>query len=179
MKQILTEMATNLRTKDEKTIYLENKVSDLKPRVDECDTYSPKDCLIREKLPTTNDINGDVPPISHQVRDFLKEYFNYETHPSNFKACQLLGLRKNQTYEPATFVKFIYSAKTIKRIFSLGHSVLTTDYQCSLMESFHLNSVKSKPRLKMLAQKHLPSIAMSRPLQKLLTDFLKVLCLNH
>ena len=108
LKQILTELVTNLRKKDEQITYPENKVAGLESRVDECETYSSKQYLIMENLPITNDINGNVPHFSHQVCDFLKQHVNYETHPSNYRACHPLKPWKNEAYSPATFVKVMY-----------------------------------------------------------------------
>ena len=108
LKKILTEIVTNLTIKDEKIKSLENKVADLEARVDECEIYSSKDCIIMEKLPIKNFNNGNVPPLSHQVCDFLKSYINYETHPSSFKACHPLGPWKNEKHAPAIIVKFVY-----------------------------------------------------------------------
>ena len=104
LRQILTEIVTNLTIKDEKIKSLENKVADL----DECEIYSSKDCIIMENLPIKNFNNGNVPPLSHQVCDVLKSYINYETHPSSFKACHPLGPWKNEKYAPAIIVKFVY-----------------------------------------------------------------------
>ena len=40
LRQILTEIVTNLTIKDEKIKALENKIADLEARVDECEIYS-------------------------------------------------------------------------------------------------------------------------------------------
>ena len=93
--------------KEEKNNYLEIKAADLESRMDECETYLSKERLIVQNSPITNDINVNLPPLTHQECDFLKQYVNYETHPSNFKACHHLRHWKNEKYAPAKIVKLI------------------------------------------------------------------------
>ena len=63
---------------DERILALENRVAKLEERVDECEKYSSKDCLIFENLPIKKP-EGKVPTLKHQVCDFLLKYLNWET----------------------------------------------------------------------------------------------------
>ena len=42
-----------------------------------------------------------------QVRNFLKNYLNYESHPSNFKTCHFLGKFEAEKKQPPVMLKFI------------------------------------------------------------------------
>ena len=148
LRQILTEIVNNLTIKDEKIKSLENKVADLEARVDECEIYSSKDCIIMENLLIKNCNNGNVPPLSHQVCDFLKSYINYETHPSSFEACHPLGSWKNGTFAPAVIVKFVYFGEKMSfmavNLGYQGHQTLLMVKLCTSKRGSHPNSVKSK-----------------------------------
>ena len=104
VRQIFDKLLTDLGKKDEIILDLANKVDDLEQRVSAQERYSSKDCLILENLPI---VNNQV-PLSHQVCDFLAQFLQYKTSPSNFKACHLLGTWKNINYPPAVIVKFLY-----------------------------------------------------------------------
>ena len=64
-----------------------NQVQSLEERVDEIERYSSKDCFIIDNMPL-----GDSKwNLEIQVCNFLKNYLNYESHSSHFKACHFLG----------------------------------------------------------------------------------------
>ena len=68
---------------------MENEIADLESSMDDCETFSSKVCLIMKNIRITNDIDGNVQPLKHQVWvcDLLKQCVNYETNPSNFETC--------------------------------------------------------------------------------------------
>ena len=103
VRQTFDKLLTDLGKKDEIILDLANKVDDLEQRVSAQERYSSKDCLILENLPI---VNNQV-PLSHQVCNFLAQFLQYKTSPSNFKACHLLGTWKNINYPPAVIVKFL------------------------------------------------------------------------
>ena len=76
-----------LSDRDEQILALTNRVDDLERRVLECEKYSSKDCNILINLPLQN---SNV-PLADQVCSFFQKYLNNTTHPSNFKACHVLG----------------------------------------------------------------------------------------
>ena len=110
VRQIFDKLLTDLGKKDEIILDLENKVDDLEQRVSAQERYSSKDCLILENLPI---VKNQV-PLSHQVCDFLAQFLQYKTSPSNFKACHLLGTWKNINYPPAVIVKFLCLGEKVK-----------------------------------------------------------------
>ena len=84
----LLELFVNLlEQKNEEVITLKNQVQNLEERVLEMEKYSSKDCLIIDNMPLGH---GKV-TLEEQVRAFLKQYLNYQSNPSNFKACHFLG----------------------------------------------------------------------------------------
>ena len=72
IKNILSPFLTEL-TKDERILVLSNRVAELEERVDECEKYSLKECLIIENLPVVK-TRGNVPLLKQQVCDFLHTY---------------------------------------------------------------------------------------------------------
>ena len=78
LKKLFLHLFTKLSAKDERILALENRVAKLEERVDECEKYSSKDCLIFENLPIKKP-EGKVPTLKHQVCDFLLKYLNWET----------------------------------------------------------------------------------------------------
>ena len=66
---------------------LKNKVTDLEARVSVQERYAPKSCGIVESLPV---VDGKALYLSQQVYNFLGDFLNYDTTPSNFKVCHFL-----------------------------------------------------------------------------------------
>ena len=148
LRQILTNLLTNLTTKDDQIKALENKFAELEACVDDCEIYSSKDCIIMENIPIKNPENGNVSPLSHQVCDFLKYYLNYDTNPGNFKACHPLGSWKNEKFAPAVIVKFIYLMRKTKSMDESlgcrGLPILSMGNQFILKKGSRPNRGKSK-----------------------------------
>ena len=101
----LLELFVNLlEQKNEEVITLKNQVQNLEERVLEMEKYSSKDCLIIDNMPLGH---GKV-TLEEQVCAFLKQYLNYQSNPSNFKACHFLGKYEKGKKQPPIIVKFVY-----------------------------------------------------------------------
>ena len=143
--------STKLRIRDEKIIYLENKVADFESRVDECETYSSKKFLVMENLPITNDINGKVSTLSLQICASWNSMSTMEPIAAILKPVTPESLEKRNICTSKTCHFSAKWMKDMKKNFGLlGHAILTTVDCCFLEKRFHLNSVRSKPGLKVL-----------------------------
>ena len=76
----------------------------LEERVLKMEKYSSKDCLIIDNMPLGR---GKV-TLEEQVCAFLKQYLNYQSNPSNLKACHFLGKYEKGKKQPPIIVKFVY-----------------------------------------------------------------------
>ena len=104
LRLLFEQLYKLLETKDRDITDLKNQVQSLEERVNEIEKYSSKDCLIIDNMPL-----GDSKwNLEIQVCNFLKNYLNYESHPSNFKACHFLGKFEAGKKQPPVIVKFIY-----------------------------------------------------------------------
>ena len=103
-KLILTTLCNEIKARDTVIGNLKSKIESLEERISTQEQYTSKDCIIFENLPLIR----SEKPLSHQVCDFLRDYLNFYTTPSNFKACHLLSKWDNIKKPPAVIVKFIY-----------------------------------------------------------------------
>ena len=106
-RKILEHLLGTITSKDNEINMLRQKVFELEKRITTQEKYTFKDCLVVENMPLTRSNE----PLTKQVCQFLKDYLNYSTTPSNFKACHLLGPWTNENYPPAIIIKFIYFAE--------------------------------------------------------------------
>ena len=91
--------------KDQIITRLQNNITDLEVRVCGQERYTSKDCVIMENLPLVDD--KDL-TLSQQVCNFLRNFLNNDTTPSNFKACHFFGPWRDLNRPPAVIIKFIY-----------------------------------------------------------------------
>ena len=103
LRSLISHLLEQLPDKDEKVLSLENLVSDLEVRVNECEVYPSKDCIIIENAL----LNPSIEQLDLQVCDFFRRFLSYCAHPSDFEDCHFLGPWKNNNYHPAIIVKFI------------------------------------------------------------------------
>ena len=106
-RKILEHLLGTITSKNNEINMLHQRVFELEKRISTQEKYTSKDCLIVENMPLTRSNE----PLTKQVCQFLKDYLNYSTTPSNFKACHLLGPWTNENYPPAIIIKFIYFAE--------------------------------------------------------------------
>ena len=103
VRSLISHLLEQLSIEDEKILSLENRVSDLELRVNKCEIYSSKDCIIIEDAR----LNPNLEQLDLQVCDFFRQILSYSAHQLDFKACHFLGSWINNNYPPAIIVKFI------------------------------------------------------------------------
>ena len=70
LRSLLSHLLEQLSIKDEKILSLGNRVSDLEVRVNKCEVYSSKDCIIIENAP----LNPNFEQLELQVCDFFDDF---------------------------------------------------------------------------------------------------------
>ena len=88
IRSVLDFLLQQNSDKDQIITRLQNNTTDLKVRVCGQERYTSKDCVIMENLPLVDEKGLTL---SQQVCNFLRNFLNYDTTPSNFKACHFLG----------------------------------------------------------------------------------------